>query len=83
MLHVDEIEADDCAVDSDIQFRKARAEQEWAAVGFEEGFEAVQRAEDVDDGFFVDSLVSGEAGFVNAGVEVRLHPGGDGVNRTS
>ena len=74
VLHVDGVEAYDGGVESYVCFGDVRAEVERSRRGAEVFLDAVEREEELDDGFLVGFLRGGEAGFVNAVVDVVVCP---------
>lgn len=81
MLLVDGVEADEGGVEFEVDFGDVLAEDVHVVwVVGKMGFEAVEGGEDDAAVFFIGGLGGGEAGFVDAVVEVGHHPGVDLVD---
>lgn len=74
MLDIDDVESDDCGVESYVCFCDFFAEIEGAFSLGEMLLYSIERGEECDDGFFVCFLGSSKAGFVNAIVDVVIGP---------
>lgn len=76
MLHIHHVEADDGCVESDVGFGDLWTVVEWSfgVDGAEVVFDFVEGGEEGCDGFFVGGLGGGEAGFVDAVVDVVVGP---------
>ena len=84
VLDVDDVEADDGRVEADVGFGDVFAEvvRAFALFGlrFQVGFGTVKRGEELMDGFFVCFLCGGEAGFIDAVVDIVVGPVVRGFN---
>jgi hypothetical protein len=84
VLDVDDVEADDGRVEAYIGFGDVFAEVVWSffafRLGFQVGFGAVERGEELVDGFFVCFLCGGESGFIDAVVDIVVGPVVGGFN---
>lgn len=74
MLHVHGIEADDGGVEADVCLGDVLAVVVGSGVSGEVGFGAIEGGEERCDGVFVGGLGGGEAGFVDAVVDVVVGP---------
>lgn len=80
VLHVDGVEADEGGVGADVELCHLGAEEVGAFAGSGEFLQFVEGGEGAGEGFLVGFLVGGEAGFVDASVEVGLHPLFDAID---